>query len=184
MIDATIPSVINCDVGGVEDGDSGEDSEEEEQWTTPMEDEQMSKRERSVFTSKGHFWTKQLPTMSPWQRLWSKEKVGLQRHQMVGARHGWLHLKFGDDTGISKFGVWCSPLQLTPVDAEAPSTFKGTQEVAKMATVAIRLRHALGSRGSRDNQDANKCGVMTNWWRERVEKGQCALPKLSFWRNQ
>ena len=78
--------------------------------------------------------------------------------------------------GVSLNGMWYAPISQFDTSVEiCPQSVAGITQVAKMAAIAIPLKHIVGE----DHVDCYKYCVITNWWKEREEDGRYSLPGLN-----
>lgn len=184
IIEATIPTTIclGNDGSSLSTDDSGEDQNEEEQWSSPMEDEQMSKA-RTIYVYKNKSVLQEaFGNQEPISFVILRGKSGdaeayaLYKRPRSRNRFGWCKVEFDDENGVKVCGLWYCPLKLKNVTAQPPKKFDKIQQVARMSTLAIPLRYMLG----RNHANAAKYCVITNWWRERNENGRYVLPNLDF----
>ena len=168
------------------DGDPEEDQrleqlpdEEEELWSTPMENQQMDKaRTYYIYKRQAHL----LEALANHEAVTGiitrddkkKPKIYLV-YKIPGKQFGWYEVSFNDLEGSRVCGLWYAPLTVQEGNAPPSSTSEITK-VADMAFVAIPLRYPLGDQ----HPDAFKYCVLTNWWRERDQKGDFRLPSLPF----
>ena len=85
-------------------------------------------------------------------------------------------VSFDDENGVAFHGMWHAELTFSDDPVPDCNSFGEIQAAVRMAAVAIPLWCAVGER----DEDANKCCVLTNWWRERNENGLYVLPNLDF----
>ena len=76
---------------------------------------------------------------------------------------------FDDANGVSYHGMWCSEMKVDSNEESYQSTvsFKDIQVAAGHSAVAIPLWYVVG----KAHANANKCYVITNWWKERMSNG-------------
>lgn len=164
---------------GQEDGDGQLATEEEERWSTPMEDEQMNKA-RTYFIYKNITAIQDaIDNNKPVSGVLLKAADGGAGMYLIykkpAKQFGWMTVSFHDDAGVTLCGLWCAPIIFS--EAESPPTsIKQITKLAKMATVAIPLHYTLG----RDHDHSYKYCVITNWWRERNREGRYVFPSLAF----
>jgi hypothetical protein len=84
-------------------------------------------------------------------------------------------LKFDDSKGLKYHEMWYSPIDLRLEHVHVTNHLHDVQDAAKMSVVAIPLCYILGA----DNTHASKYCVITNWWKVRVNNGDCTLPGLT-----
>ena len=168
------------------DGDPDEDNEleqlpddEDQQWSTPMEDKQMEKA-RVYYIYKRHTVLEEaIARHDPISGIIIQAKDGSPQMYLIykvpGKKFGWKKVSFNDAEGTHVCGLWYAPITVEEVDAP-PSTTTEITKLAKLATVAVPLRYPVGD----THPDGLKYCVITNWWRERNEKGQYVLPSLAF----
>ena len=182
--DILVPS--NTD-GHPSDSDSDDDEEElpdeeEEKWSTPMEEEQMSKA-RTYFVYKRESELQQsIDNHEPFAGiLISAEDGSPEMHVLYKkpkslVRLGWRKVTFDDTQGVLVCGLWYAPISSFEEADSPPVSLKEVTSIAKSATVAIPLRYTFGN----NHQDSLKYCVLTNWWRERNRDGKYLLPTLAF----
>ena len=153
--------------------------EEEEKWSTPMEDEQM-KKARTYYIYKRHSDLREaIDNQKPLSGILLRASDGSPQFYVVykvpGKHFGWYKVSFNDTEGIKLGGLWYAPLEAEEANAP-PSSVAEITKLARSSTIAIPLRYACGS----GYAHASKYCVLTNWWRERNHMGQYVLPTLSF----
>ena len=168
------------------DGDPDEEkeleelpNEEDQIWSTPMEDKQMEKA-RVYYIYKRHTVLEEaIARHDPISGIIIQAKDGSPQMYLIykvpGKKFGWKKVSFNDAEGTHVCGLWYAPITVEEVDAP-PSTTTEITKLAKLATVAVPLRYPVGD----THPDGLKYCVITNWWRERNEKGQYVLPSLAF----
>ena len=168
------------------DGDPDEEheatqlvDEEEEQWSTPMEAEQMEKARTYYVYRKKADLVQTVERREPITGIIVRSDAGAPVMYLVykipGKNLGWYKVSFNDDQGVRLCGLWYAPITIEDAPAP-PSNIPALTKLARMASVAIPLRFALGN----NHADAHKYCVLTNWWRERNDKGQYVMPSIAF----
>ena len=97
-------------------------------------------------------------------------------YKMPGKSFGWMLIQFEDPEGVHHVGTWfAAPLAHEPITTP-PQTAHEIKQLAKMASMAIPLRYTFDN----GHPDRLKYCVITNWWRERNDKGRYMLPTIDF----
>lgn len=170
----------DSDIKAGEDDDSNElEMEEEERWSTPMEEEQMNKA-RTHFIYKNVACLQEAtdnnkPVSGVLLRAADGGAEMCVLHKRPEKQFGWMTISFQDKAGVSICGLWCAPVVFSDANSP-PSSVKQIAKLAKMATVAVPLHCTLG----RDHEHSHKFCAMTNWWRERNGDGRCVFSTLAF----
>ena len=97
-------------------------------------------------------------------------------YKMPGKRFGWMQILFQDDQGVQHVGTWFAPLLAHEPITSPPQSIDEIKVQAKMASMAIPLRYSF----EEGHPDRLKYCVITNWWRERNDKGRYMLPTIDF----
>jgi hypothetical protein len=163
---------------------SSDDSRwEADEWTTPMESEQMDKA-RTFYVYKNEAilqqaYAEKAPISGV---LISLGDAGLSMFVMFRSQKSkclcWKKITFLDNSGVKFFGMWYAPLIMSDTDKTPPASKEQLTKWVKMATMAIPLKCAVESKFMESQQ--NKYCVITNWWRERDQHGKYCFPSLSF----
>ena len=155
-------------------------TEEEERWSTPMEDAQMRKaRTFYIYKNKRDLETS-LDNHEPVSGIVLKSAVDGSPVMYVvykapNKSFGWSIATFNDKEGVEVCGLWYSPVTFKE-DGSPPTSVEKIKKLAKMSSMAIPLRYTHGDH----NNDSFKYCVITNWWRERNRRGYYVLPSLPF----
>jgi hypothetical protein len=181
-IDATVPMIININSESTDEEEDAALSKNdvEEQWCSPMEDEQMSKARTVYVYKKREILQEAVDNKDPIAGIIIK---GINQSAELyaifkrpGKKFGWTRICFDDRGGIQWCGLWYAPFTLKTAMTRPPKNLERIQNIAKMSAMAIPLRFALG----KNHPDANKYCVITNWWRERNRQGIYGYPTLDF----
>lgn len=136
VIEATIPDTVEVD---------SRNGDVEDQWSSPMEDEQMSKA-RTVYIYRRRHELDQAIGRRPISFLVLKKKTGEAEgyavYKQVGERqtYMWCKVVFNDASGINCCGLWYASLHLENTSTLPPKDLAGIKNIAKMSAVAIPLR--------------------------------------------
>jgi hypothetical protein len=181
-IDATVPVIININSESTDEEEDAALSKNdvEEQWCSPMQDEQMSKAQTVYIYKKREILQEAVDKKDPIAGIIIK---GINQSAELysifkrpGKKFGWTRICFDDRGGIQWCGLWYAPFTLKTAMTRPPKNLERIQNIAKMSAMAIPLRFALG----KNHPDANKYCVITNWWRERNRQGIYGHPTLDF----
>ena len=163
-----------------DDGEGDDFDDEEEQWSTPMEAKQMDKARTYYIYKQQSSVEDALARGEPVSGILVKGRERNNNsaemylvYKIPGKKFGWFKVSFDDSNGALVCGLWYAPIQVE--EAQYPPS--NTEEITKLArssTIAIPLRYAWGD----DQPHSLKYCVLTNWWRERNQKGQYLLPTI------
>jgi hypothetical protein len=155
-------------------------TEEEERWSTPMEDAQMRKaRTFYIYKNKRDLETA-LDNHEPVSGIVVKSAVDGSPVMYVVFKapdksFGWSKATFDDKEGVEVCGLWYAPVTFNEAGSP-PTSVEKIKKLAKMSSVAIPLRYTHTDH----HDDSFKYCVITNWWRERNAKGHYLLPGIAF----
>jgi hypothetical protein len=175
------------DDGDGNNEDDGDDNahggEDEEQWSTPMEDKEMAKARTFYIYKRKAALDASIENNEPVAGVLIKLPNGLaQMYALYKKPHkefGWLKITFTDDEGVYVCGMWYAPMKVQEAEADdllPPASLEHANKLARSATVAIPLKYTFGD----THEHALKYCVITNWWRERNHLDRYALPSLVF----
>jgi len=175
--------------GGASTGSTGSNStaksnaEESDDWLdySPMEDDKM-KKARIIYIYRNKYELQQsINRHESIAGIVMRNAVTdapdmFAVYKMPGKSFGWILIQFADHEGVHHVGAWFAALLAHEPITTAPQTAHEIQQLAKMASMAIPLRYTFDN----GHTDRLKHCVITNWWRERNDKGQYILPTIDF----
>lgn len=154
--------------------------EDEGEFTTPMETDQLLKAR----------------TFYIYKNLEALEKAVAENHPIcfivVGKQRvpksyavyrlkkskllGWKTINFADGDGKSVCGLWYATLTIADTEVTAPCNYKEVAAIADLSAVAIPLKYCLGENHMIPHRA--KCTVITQAWRVRTNLGQFQFPTI------
>ena len=175
--------------GGASTGSTGSNSTansnagESDDWLdySPMEDDEMNKARIIYFYRNKNELQESINRHEPIAGIVIRNAVTnapdmFAVYKMPGKSFGWMLIQFDDGEGVHHVGTWFAALLAHEPITAPPQTAHEIQQLAKMASMAIPLRYTFDN----GHPDRLKYCVITNWWRERNDKGRYMLPTIDF----
>jgi hypothetical protein len=150
-----------------------------EEYTTPMESEQMQKA-RTFYVYRN---LKELQDAIHRKLPICFIAVGNKKVPDYYVVHrartlGWKKITFNDVDGKTVCGVWYATMFISDTDVPPPLKVSALSVMAHLSAVAIPLKYAVGENYMVDHGE--KCCVITNLWTTRNNRGIMELPSLHF----